>query len=252
MKKHIIILFLCAISFSYLSGQCYPDRHSTNFFDGWISCETADNPNAERGKSHFIMYDFGKVYKLGQMKIWNSNDPSHLDRGMRDVIIDHSKDGITWTSAGNFTFAQATGLSTYEGEQGPLLVDVEARYLLITGVNNYGGDCYGFSEMRVEAEEVIISDVEDVSNLDCVDVSLYPNPFQDKVTLSLAAGCNGDLRYVIYDAGGREISAEKVNLQSGSNASVEIGSSLLPGTYMLSIEFGGQSIKRSIVKMSRT
>ena len=163
-------------------GQCYPDRHSTNFFDGWISCEVAENPNPERGKGHFIMYDFGKVFSLGAMQIWNTNDPAHLDWGMKDVAIDYSIDSITWHHAGDFTFAQGSGLSIYEGEQGPDLEGIEARYLIITGLSNYGGSCYGLSEIKIEGTEVIISDVDDLASFDCIDVSLYPNPFTDRIT----------------------------------------------------------------------
>jgi hypothetical protein len=148
MKK--IFLFLLVIGCIQQSGlaQCYPDRHSTNFFDGWISCEPAMSPNILRGPGHFIMYDFGKVYALGQVRIWNTNDPAHLDWGMKDVVIDYSMDGVHWVEAGQFTFPQASGLSTYEGAEGPNLDDAQARYLLITALSNYGGTCYGFSEIK--------------------------------------------------------------------------------------------------------
>src|SRR5688572_26384961 len=157
MKRNIFFILLLGFLPLVSWSQCFPDRHSTNFFDGWISCEEAKNPNLARPAGHFIMYDFGKIYELGQMTIWNSNDPGHLDWGMRDVAIDYSIDGEIWLHAGDFTFSQASGLSTYEGEEGPHLDNVEGRYLLITGLNNYGGECYGLSEMRIEGEEVIIS-----------------------------------------------------------------------------------------------
>src|SRR5688500_15811128 len=111
MKK-LLYLILSFMTLSQVAvGQCYPDRHSTNFFDGWISCDVAENPNHERGKGHFIMYDFGKVFSLGEMQIWNTNDPNHLDWGMKDVAIDYSPDSITWHHAGDFTFSQASGSS---------------------------------------------------------------------------------------------------------------------------------------------
>ncbi|MGB4849280.1 MAG: hypothetical protein WBP41_15250, partial [Saprospiraceae bacterium] len=139
MKK-LIFLFVAFVLFQHVTtAQCFPNRHNTNFFDGWISCEAAPSPNPLRPVSHFIMYDFGKIYKLGQMEIWNTNDPAHLDWGMRDVAIDYSIDGETWTTAGTYTFQQASGLSTYEGGPGPDLAGVEGRYLLITAINNYGG-----------------------------------------------------------------------------------------------------------------
>ncbi|MEP6646868.1 MAG: T9SS type A sorting domain-containing protein [Saprospiraceae bacterium] len=250
--KNLIFLFFAVVVFQFkVDAQCFPKRHSTNFFDGWISCEPAQSPNPDRPVSHFIMYDFGKTFKLGQMEIWNSNDPAHLDRGMRDVAIDYSIDGVTWQTAGDFTFQQASGLSTYEGGPGPDLGGVEGRYLLITAINNYGGDCYGLSEFRIDGEEVVITDVHDVAKLDCIDISIYPNPFAEKMSLVLAPGCSGELRYTLYDALGQMVSSEKTKLISGQEKTVEIGRSLPAGTYMIHIEFGGKSINHSLIKMSK-
>ena len=81
MKIHILLIALISLFSQLVNAQCFPDRHSTNFYDGWVSCETAVNPNPLRPVSHFIMYDFGKIFKLGQMQIWNTNDPAHLDWG---------------------------------------------------------------------------------------------------------------------------------------------------------------------------
>ncbi len=252
MKK-IYFLIVAFVLYQHMAtSQCYPLRHSTNFFDGWISCDPAPNPNPLRPVSHFIMYDFGKIYKLGQMQIWNTNDPSHLDWGMRDVAIDYSIDGVNWTLAGEFTFPQASGLSTYEGDTGPDLNGVEGRYLLITGLTNYGGKCFGLSEFRVAGEEVVVTDVNNVAKLECVDVSLYPNPFSDKMTMVLAPGCSGDLHYILYDALGRNIKSDKASLISGQEKEIEIGRDLPAGSYMIHIEFGGKSINKNIIKMGKT
>ena len=253
MKK-IIFLIAVLVGLSNMAfSQCFPNRHSTNFFDGWVSCDPAANPNPARPVSHFILYDFDKVYKLGQMTIWNSNDPSHLDWGMRDVAIDYSIDGETWVTAGDFTFNQASGLSTYEGEEGPNLNDIEARFLLITAINNYGGTCFGLGEMNVAGEEVeIISDVEDVVDLECVGVTIYPNPFAEKMTMVLSPGCSGDLRVTVYDAGGRLISNETTSLITGQQKSMELGQNLPAGSYRLNLEYGGKAVQRTLIKMNRT
>jgi hypothetical protein len=252
MKKVIFVLLAFVIFQSTVFSQCFPDRHSTNFFDGWISCEPATNPNPLRPVSHFIMYDFGKVYKLGQMKIWNTNDPSHLDWGMRDVAIDYSLDGENWDLAGEYTFGQASGLSTYEGEEGPDLNEIEARYLLITAINNYGGDCYGLSEFRVSGEEVEITDIAEVDNLPCVDVTIYPNPFAEKMTMVLKPGCNGELNYSLYDALGHLLRSDRSALSSGQEKKLELGKELIPGSYLLKIQFGDHAIQKNIIKMSKT
>lgn len=249
MRKTIYIVIICLGFIHWADAQCFPDRHSTNFYDGWVSCETALNPNPERGKGHFIMYDFGKTFALGQMRIWNSNDPAHLDWGMRDVVIDYSTDGVNWTHATDFTIPQASGLSTYEGVLGPDLNNIEARYLLISAVNNYGGECFGIAEIQVAGEEVIISDVDIVNELTCADVTLYPNPFADKLALTLAPVCSGELLYTIYDASGKAIDTQKSMLDPGRRMTMEIGAGLPSGSYRLKIQFGGQTIQRTIIKV---
>lgn len=249
MKQTLLLIALFVGLLQTGKSQCFPNRHSTNFFDGWISCEKSQSPNPARGVSHFIMYDYGKAYKLGQVEIWNTNDPAHLDWGMQDVVIDYSLDGVNWYEAGQYTFPQANGLSTYEGAEGPHLNDIEAQYLLITGLSNYGGTCYGLSEIKIEGEEVIISDVEQVTELSCVGVTLYPNPFTEKVQINLAPGCTGDLLYMIYDAQGKIVSSSKTNLISGQNTTIEFGSDLPSGTYTIHLENNHQSIQRSLVKI---
>lgn len=252
MKKSIFLILIWAVMQQLAVAQCYPDRHSTNFFDGWISCEPAVSPNPERPVSHFIMYDFGKVYKLGQMTIWNSNDPSHLDYGMRDVAIDYSADGETWYTAGDFVFGQASGLSTYEGEEGPYLNDIEGRYLLITALTNYGGTCYGLSEMRVSGEEVIISDVEEPTNLACIDIKIYPNPFAEQVTMVMSPTCSGPMVINMTDASGRIVYSEKADVLTGQNKTMTLGRDLPAGTYTLYFEYDGKSVRRTVIKMNRT
>lgn len=252
MKKTFLLTLALMAFASFMYGQCFPDRHSTNFYDGWISCEAAENPNPSRGVSHFIMYDYGKLYELGQMLIWNTNDPSHLDWGMRDVAIDYSLDGETWTTAGEFTFPQASGLSTYEGAEGPHLNEIQARYLLITAINNYGGECYGLSELKISAEEVIISDVEEPTTIACVGVSVYPNPFAEKVTLGLTPGCSGEIRYSLYDQEGRMIFNQSASLVNGQNKSFDLGRDLPAGSYLLRVEFGDKAIQRTLVKVERS
>jgi hypothetical protein len=105
------------------------------------------------------------------------------------------------------------------------------------------------SEFRISAEEVIISDVENVTELTCVGVTLYPNPFTDKLTFTLAPGCDGDLDYRLYDASGKLLFIATANLVRGQNKSIDIGQDLPAGTYNLYLAYDGQAVQRTIVKM---
>jgi len=61
-------------------AQLDPDRHTTSPSDGWKSCQTSMNPNADLGMGHWIQFDFLSPHQLTLVKLWNHNDPAHLDR----------------------------------------------------------------------------------------------------------------------------------------------------------------------------
>lgn len=128
------------------------DKHSNQTMDSWLSCSTAPNPNNARGTGHWIMYDFGDIYQLYDTKIWNYNGANNTNRGFRRVAIDYSLDGVAWQSLGLSTWGRASGLAGYEGFAGPNFAGRTARYVVITGINNYGAtDCSGFSEVSFNA-----------------------------------------------------------------------------------------------------
>jgi len=159
MKKWLIISIVILFGFKTGVSQCLPDRHSSTWYDGWISCSIEKNPNLPRGETHFIMYDLGASYYLYDLHVWNMNAPDILDYGLKDVYIDLSLDGASFTELGQFTFQQATGENDFEGI---LEVDFEgniARYILITPIDNYGGTCYGLSEVRIRARDICPDDM---------------------------------------------------------------------------------------------
>ena len=77
------------------------DQHSTEPSQMWMS--KGEQPN-------WIQYQFDKVYKLTEMWVWNSNQmiESFVGFGAKNVTIEYSVDGGTWTAlAGVPEFAQA-------------------------------------------------------------------------------------------------------------------------------------------------
>ena len=90
MKKLLILITFILFVNTNLQSQCFPDRHNSNWFDGWISCATSNNPNTSRGNTHWLLYDLNHKYKLGQMHVWNSNAINHLNDGVKNVVIDIS------------------------------------------------------------------------------------------------------------------------------------------------------------------
>lgn len=149
--KNIIILSIIFCTATINAQNCNSNTHSNNIHDSWISCTKSISPNPVRGISHWIMYDLGFSYTLNSSHCWNYN-VNNTNRGMRDIVIDYSMDGVNWTQLATYTLAKASGTNSYSGVSGPNFGGVNARYVLITGNTNWGGACYGLSEFRIDVD----------------------------------------------------------------------------------------------------
>lgn len=225
-----ILIIVCIISFLNvnLNGQAYPDRHSTGLNDGWLSCQTSQNPNPARGNSHWIMYNFGDTYTLTTSTIWNFNTPERinsynneswsiqplqgkLEDGIKDVVIDLSIDGINWIEHGRFTIPKAPGSSFYQGVFGPDFGGKIARYVLITAINNHGGSCYGLGEVRIMAT-VATTGVNNA--LADADIKVFPNPFSEITTVTLSDFPLGEVELSVKDLTGKLLKDMTVNVKN--------------------------------------
>ncbi len=85
------------------SGLDADDQHGTDLTTMWMTTNA---------KPAWIQYEFDRVYKLHELRVWNSNQliEGLLGFGARNVTIEYSADGETWTGLeGVPEFAQATG-----------------------------------------------------------------------------------------------------------------------------------------------
>ena len=242
-----------------------PDRHNTTLSESWLSCQTNANPNVTRGNGHWIQYDLGDTYALQSSNIWNFNTPERinsynnenwsltplsgkLDDGMKDVIIDLSIDGTTWTEWGRFTIPKASGSGIYAGSAGPDFGGKVARYVLITGLSNYGGTCYGLSEVRIKGNIVTISSTDDP--LADASITAFPNPFNDASIVELKNFNQGQVQLSLVDINGKEVLNTSVNI-SGTIELYNIkGANLASGIYILNVRQNGakKSITLEVIK----
>lgn len=237
MKKLILITIFFAYAYGNITAQCYLDRHNTTWFDQWISCSTSMNPNSERGESHWIMYDLSFPYELFQMHIWNVNAPEYLTNGMNDLVIDISPDGVTWTEVGEFQIPMADGTSIYEGLD---LFDFEgaaAQYILITGLTNHGGTCFGLSEIRVDVAEAPVVNVDEQVDPGCLNARIFPNPVTDDSKAIISSYCNNaPIIYSIQDISGKTIARGEIDV-IGDEVVLELDAlPLVAGSYILSLQ----------------
>lgn len=126
------------------SGLDATAQHSTLNTDMWLSTPVD-------GKPLWIQYAFDGIYKLHQMWVWNHNVPfeSILGFGLKDVTVEYSTDGATWTVLGNVQFAQATAKATYTHNMTVDLGGVAAKFVRLHVNSGWGAmGQYGLSEVR--------------------------------------------------------------------------------------------------------
>ena len=265
--RHSILFCFAFFILSHLGAQdvMFPDRHSTTFSEAWLSCQTAPSPNPLRGNGHWILYNLNDTYALQNSKIWNFNTPERINSynneswsvnplqgkladGMRDVMIDISIDGINWQEWGRFTIPIGPGSSMYQGVAGPDFGGKIARYVLITGLSNHGGTCYGLSEIKIFGSIATISSVEDP--LKDATITASPNPFNNGSVISLTDFPTGEARISLVDINGREIFSNNIDIQSNNTTFDISGAQLSSGLYFLNISQNGasKSIKLEVIK----
>jgi hypothetical protein len=120
------------------------DLHGTDGATMWLSSGTPPN---------WIQYQFDNVYKLYDLKVWNSNQmiESLLGFGAKDVKIEYSTDGTSWTALANAPqFAKAPGAPGYAANTTVDFGGVMAKYVKLTINANWGGitPVTGLSEVR--------------------------------------------------------------------------------------------------------
>jgi hypothetical protein len=134
------------------SGLDASDRHSVASEQMWLSGKGAAQPT-------WIQFAFDRLHKLDKMLVWNSNQAleSILGLGAKDVKVEYSVDGETWTALGDFEFGQATGFADYAANTTIEFSGVPAKFVKLTIGSNFGGLLaqYGLSEVRFYSVPVV-------------------------------------------------------------------------------------------------
>lgn len=181
MKKIITSIFALLVTLT-INAQCNENNHSNNPSDNWESCATKTSPNETRGTSHWLQYDLGYIYPITSSYIWNYNVSGETNKGFKDVVVDYSLDGTTWIELGNYTFTKASGSSVYPGFEGPDFGDVNARYILVTALNNYGDNCFGLAECKFNIGADVVIGIQEITDENAL--SIYPNPASKYIQIS--------------------------------------------------------------------
>lgn len=144
---------------SGMSGLEAPNHMHASFDSNDTTSNSIITDNMYLGDKSSIIIDLGQIQSLGEMYFWNYNDIRNLDSGMKNIIVDYSEDGITYTRAGMYLLGQSS-MSDNNKYGGNVAVSVgddksvdfngaPGRYVRITPYDNYGGSGYGLSEIRI-------------------------------------------------------------------------------------------------------
>jgi len=127
------------------SGLDAAGLHGTTDNTMWLSSGSDSKPA-------WIQFQFDRLYKLDEMRVWNSNQSieSFAGLGARNVTVEYSTDGSTWTPlAGVPEFAKATGAPGYAYNTTVDFAGVAAMYVKLTIHSNWGTMTQtGLSEVR--------------------------------------------------------------------------------------------------------
>jgi hypothetical protein len=123
------------------SGLDEFDQHGVDVKTMWLSSLPA-----------WIQYTFDTEQKLHELWVWNANSEieSIMGFGARDVTIEYSTDGETWTRLENVPqFAQGTGTATYTANTVVDFGGVMAKHVKLTVDAAWGSTgAAGLSEVR--------------------------------------------------------------------------------------------------------
>jgi len=126
------------------SGLNASDQHSVEPTDMWLSSVIGPQPT-------WIQFEFDRTYKLLEMWVWNSNQLLEpvIGLGAKDVTIEYSEDGATWTSLGDVEFAQAPGTANSPHDTTIDLGGTVAKFVKLSINSNWAGllPQFGLSEV---------------------------------------------------------------------------------------------------------
>ena len=232
MYRLYYLLFFIPLSTGLLSGQCVDqEAHNTSIVSNWISCEASSNPLTTLPNSHWILYEFEEVLSIASMKLWNINNPDYLTMGSQDIRIDISRDGALWETHDTISIDMAPGHPDYIGQKIEGLEGIETKYVLMTVLSNYGAECSGFAEVKFNLGQLSTTTEDLLVNA----LKTWPNPADQKITISLES-LNGKVKgYQISDMLGRTISRKDFT-PSDALDQIEIKTNhLSDGQYIISV-----------------
>ncbi|MEO0580652.1 MAG: T9SS type A sorting domain-containing protein [Bacteroidota bacterium] len=223
-------------------GQC---RDKTTWDNAWTSCTPAASPNPNRGAGHWLLYDLGYEYSLESLHVWNANKAGETTKGVKIMAVDYSNDGQRWTEWGNVNLAEAGGTDYYSGETAADFGMIQARYVLLTAVENHGDpQCNSLHEVSFKLRSGPVTQGN--------DMWVYPNPATEWINVAFEGAERENLQLEVVNMLGQRLHSE-MYLASTGPQKVELNiEEMRPGIYFVRVRrLTGEMVGRSKFVVSR-
>lgn len=169
----------------------------------------------------------------------NMNAVVQLPKGYDELFVYDTNGVLKGATVNQEVNGRALSFITVYGEMPETLV-----FYIGDGINtkrtsktfNFkGNDVLGTIKKPIILEEIIN------------DVSIYPNPFDNEITIRVNAVKDQTISIQLYSLTGQIVLDKKQNVVSGENV-VIIQPRVVPGTYLLQIEINGEKIINKVMK----
>ncbi|MEI7594973.1 MAG: glycoside hydrolase family 3 C-terminal domain-containing protein [Bacteroidota bacterium] len=202
-----------ATASSFSSNDFFPNYANDGLRNSrWISNTT---------NNEYYQVDLLDEYNLKSIIIkWENAYASHYQ-------LLTSKDLIDWDTVAMISFGN--------GKKDDFATDINARYIKV--ICTQGGTPFGYSICELEAYgfPVSITDISKISSSSSFNV--FPNPFNDQITLTYFSEESSDAKLNLFDAQGRKVwESALISLNQGNNQLNFSLNDITSGIYYLRFE----------------
>ena len=181
------------------------------------------------------------------------NKIGESDKGFKNVVVDYSLNGSSWTELGTFQFEQGMEEAIYSGFEGADFGGISARYVLITSLSNWGDNsCSGISDIKFNIAPPLLQDVtalltarqaltDDYLNtglstkIPRESLLIYPNPAKEITAIALESDLSMAASIQLVGVMGNAIKSFDVEIVKGQNAWSFPLAGVPSGTYFIKI-----------------
>ncbi|MES2430811.1 MAG: SdrD B-like domain-containing protein [Bacteroidota bacterium] len=150
--------------------------------------------------------------------------------------LEYSIDGITYNKIGSIA---AKGYSTNRND-----------YTIKHDQPKAGANYYRLKMIDIDGRAVYSNTVMINVTITAINIAgIYPNPFADKINISLATDINGLVKVRLINAAGQVLRNQQNAVRAGVNViAINDLKSLTSGTYLLEIKMSGKVLTQKLIK----